>query len=141
MFNVTSVTRGLVGAQFRKKKKRYVTLEWPLWQAHHARTDARTHARTNAHKHANTCPHPPTHSRYRPGCRCSMGRSAPIHVKVNAPLFACSAGRSVLHSNKQSCVRRGIRDSFECFSRIKKLLGRTETPSCDRMCFQKIRTV
>ena len=28
-----------------------------------------------------------------------------------------------------------------CFSGIKKLLGRTETRTCDRMCFQTIRTV
>ena len=36
-------------------------------------------------------------------------------------------GRSVLHSNKQSRRRLGIRDSFWCFSRI--------------MCIQSIRTV
>ena len=30
---------------------------------------------------------------------------------------------------------------FGCFSRIKKLLGRTETRTRDRICFQSIRTV
>ena len=39
------------------------------------------------------------------------------------------------HSNKQS------RDSFGCFSRIKKLLGQAETRTHDRICFQSIRTV
>ena len=29
-FNVISVTRGWVRSNFLKKKKRYVTLEWPL---------------------------------------------------------------------------------------------------------------
>ena len=28
-FNVISVTRGWVGVQFPREKKRYVTLEWP----------------------------------------------------------------------------------------------------------------
>ena len=65
--------------------------------------------------------HTPTHR--RPGCRCSMGRSAPNHDEVNAPFSPVPVamnGRSVLNSNKQSRVRRGIRDSFGCFSRIQK---------------------
>ena len=37
--------------------------------------------------------------------------------------------------------RLGIRDSFGCFSRIKKLLGRTEMRTRDGVCFQSIRTV
>ena len=114
----------------------------------HACTHARTHERTHAHTHTHTRTHeyayPPTHRRHRPGCRCSIGRCEPIHDEVKAPLFAFSLavnGRSVLHSNKQSCVRRDIRDSFWCFSRIIKLLGPTETRTCDSMCVQTIRTV
>ena len=118
----------------------------------HARTHERTHASTYAHTHthvhtrahAHAHAHPPTHCRHRPGCHCSMGRCAPIHDEVNTPLSPLPLamnGRSVLHSNKQSCVRRDIRDSFGCFSRIIKVLGRTETLTCESMCVRTIRTV
>ena len=60
--------------------------------------------------------------------------SAPNHDEVNAPF-------SVLHSNKQSRMGRGIRDRFGCFSRINKFLGRSEMRTRDRICFQSIRTV
>ena len=87
----------------------------------HARTHSRTHARTHVHIRTHSRPrtHPPTHRRRRRlGCRCSMGRSAPNHDEVNAPFTPVPLamdGQSVLHSNKQSRMRRGIRDSFECF--------------------------
>ena len=45
------------------------------------------------------------------------------------------------HSSKQLSGRLGIRYSFGCFSRIQKLLGRTETRTRDTMCFQSIRIV
>ena len=105
-------------------------------------THARMHTHTHTRAHAHT--HPPTHRHHRPGCRCSMGRCAPNHGEVNAPFSPvrlATNGRSVFHSNKQSRVQRGIRDSFGCFSHINKLLGRTETQTCDRMCFQTIQTV
>ena len=87
-------------------------------------THARSHARicTLACTHTHTLAHTPTHLRRRPGCRCSMGWCAPNHDEDNAPLSPvplATNGRSVLHSNKQSRMRRGIRDSFGCFSRIK----------------------
>ena len=84
------------------------------------------------------------HTHRRRGCHCSMGQCAPNHDEVNAPFSPIPLalnGHSVLHSNKQSRMRCGIRDSFGCFSRIKKLLGRTETRTRDRICFQSIRTV
>ena len=71
------------------------------------------HARTHTHAHT------PTHR--RPGCRCSMGRCAPSHDEVSAPFSPVPLamnGRSVFQ-NKQSRMRRGIRDSVGCFSRIK----------------------
>ena len=95
------------------------------------------HARTHSHTHA--CIH-----RHRPCCRCSMGWCAPNRDEVNTPFSPVPLamnGRSVLHLNKQSRVRCGICDSFGCFSRIKKLIGRTGTQTCDRMRFQTIRTV
>ena len=63
--------------------------------------------------------HTPTHR--RPGCRCSMGRCAPNHDKVNAPFLhvpLAMNGRSVLYSNKQSHMRRSIRDMLGCFPSI-----------------------
>ena len=74
-----------------------------------------------SHTHAGT--HPPTHHLRRPGCRCSIGRCVPNHDKVNTPFSPVPLamnGQSVLHSNKQSHMRRGIRDSCGCFSRINK---------------------
>ena len=52
------------------------------------------------------------------------------------PLFA---GRWFI----KICTRAGdpVSRSFECFSRIKKLLGRTETRTRDSQCVQSIRTV
>ena len=61
---------------------------------------------THARMHAHTLTHTPTHRR----CRCSMGRCAPNHDEVNAPFSPVPLamnGRSVLHSNKQSRMRRG----------------------------------
>ena len=40
-----------------------------------------------------------------------------------------------------TCECDPVSRGFVCFSRIKKLLGRTETRTCDKMCFQTIRTV
>ena len=47
----------------------------------------------------------------------------PNHEQVNAPFSTVPLainGRLLLHSNKQSRMVRGIRDSFLCFSCIKK---------------------
>ena len=54
------------------------------------------------------------------------------------PIFAGSAGDQwpVVTSFKQSCGRLSIRDSFECFSSIKKCLGQTEMRIRERKCFQ-----
>ena len=65
----------------------------------------------------------------------------------------CRSGRSVamnhdrsyrrhwFYSLDQSRGRRGIRYSFGCFSRIKKMLGRIDTRTRDRIYCQTIRTV
>ena len=103
-----------------------------------------THAHTHAHTRALAHTHLPAHHHRRSGCRCSMGRCAQPHDKVNTPFSPVPLAmncRSVLHSSTQSRMRRGIRDSFGCFSRIKKCLGRSETRTRDRICFQSIRTV
>ena len=92
-----------------------------IWQTHHARL------------------HPPTAVQVVAvrwvGVRPTM---------MNAPFLTVPLamnGRSVLHSNKQSRMRRDILDSFWCFLRIKKILGRTETLTRYRMCFQSKRSV
>ena len=115
----------------------------------HTRTLAPTHTHAHTHTHART--HISTHSRTGTPTAVTVQVVAVRWVAVRptltkltrpfSPVPLATNGRSVLHSNKHSRVRRVIRDSFRCFSRIKKLLGRTETPTCDRMCFQTIRTV
>ena len=108
----------------------WVKYYYRILQTHHARTY--THTRT----------HPPTTVAVQVDTVRWVG--APNHDEVNAPFSPVPLamnGRSVLHSNKQSRMRHGIRDSFGCFSGIQICLGRTETRTRDRMCFQSIRTV
>ena len=71
------------------------------------RTHARTHART----------HTPTAIAVQVVAARWVG--VPNHDEVIAPVSPVPLtmnGRSVLHSNKQSGMRRGIRDSYGCFS-------------------------
>ena len=82
-------------------------------------------SRTHACMQAHTCTHAfvhtdsPTHHNHRSGCRCSM-RSTMNEVNAPfSPVPLAMNGHSVLHSNKQSHMRRSIRDSFGYFSRIK----------------------
>ena len=56
-------------------------------------------------------------------------------------LLATNRGRSLVHSYEHSLGRHGFRECCGCFSRIKKLLGRSETRTRERKCFQLIRTV
>ena len=51
-----------------------------------------------------------------------------------------SAGDNERRCFIQINTREGdpVSRGFVCFSRIKKLLGRTETRTYDRMCFQAI---
>ena len=48
---------------------------------------------------------------------------------------------SLVHSNKHTRGRSGFLRFCVFFAYIKKLLGGTEKRTCDRMCFQTIRTV
>ena len=64
-------------------------------------------------------------------------------VRQLTPFFDGSLainGRSLVHSNKHSHGRHGFREFLGVF-RVKKLLGRTETWTRERKCFQSIRTV
>ena len=49
--------------------------------------------------------------------------------------------RSMFHSNKIGAGDSVFAIVLGFFSRIKKLLARTETRTRDRICFQSIRTV
>ena len=76
----------------------------------HTRTHMHTLAHTHTRTHAHT--HPPT-SRFR----LSLF-DGPNHNEVNAPFSPVPLAmndRSLLHSNKQSRMRLGIRDIFGCF--------------------------
>ena len=104
--------------------------------ANTSRTHARTHARTLAHTRL------PTTIAVQVVAVRWVG--APSHDEVNAPFSPVPLamnGRSLLHSNKQSRMRCGIHNSFGCFFAFKQILGRTETRTRDRMCFQSMRTV
>ena len=89
--------------------------------------DARTRIYTRTRTHT-----PPSLSGYH----CAMGRWRPT---VTARSAGDNGRRCFIQINTRECdpVSRG----FVCFSRIKKLLGQTETRTCDRMCSQTIRTV
>ena len=100
--------------------------------ANTSRTHARTHART----------HSPTHR-----CRLQVvavrlvGGAQPWQNYVPFRLFhwRSMAGRCFIQIKSRG--RLSIRDSFGCFSHIKKIRGRTETPTRDRMDCHLIRTV
>ena len=96
---------------------------------------SRTHTHTRSHTHP---PPPPSRLSLFDGSVCADDDEVNAHFS-SVPL--AMNGRSVLNSNKQSRVGRSIRDSFGCFSRIKELLGLTETRTCDRMCFKTIQIV
>ena len=68
--------------------------------------------------------------------RLAMGRWSPT-------VTAHSAGDNGRRCFVQINTREGdpVSQCFVFFSRIKNLLGRTEMPAYDRMCFQTIRTV
>ena len=78
------------------------------------------HAHTHEHTHAHTRTHSPTTIAVQVVAARWVG--APNHDKLNAPFSPVPLamyGRSVLHSNKQSCMRCDIRDTFGCFSSTK----------------------
>ena len=97
----------------------------------HARTRARTHTHppvavqiavvrwlghARTHTRARTRTHPPV------ATHVVDGQWRPAMTEVTPPFRRWrDIGRSLLHSNKQSGGRLGIRDSFWCFSRIQKL--------------------
>ena len=105
-------------------------------QITHAHTHARTHARTH------------THRRRRSGCRCLIGRWRPTVTKIRPFSLVPLAinGRMLLHSNEHwlgrpGCDRDPVSPRCWFFFAYKEKLGRSETRTRDRMCFQSIRTV
>ena len=95
-----------------------------------------THVRTWARKNAHT----PSWRRHHSGCRCLMGRWRPTVTELK-PLFAGSAGDQwpVAGSLKISThAGDPISQRFWVFFAYKKLLGRSETQTRDRMYCQSI---
>ena len=97
----------------------------------HART--RTHAHTREHAH----PHPRRPSLFavsvRPISPSWLGAPLSTLVRQSWP-----AGDPL---KLTTCGRLCINDRFGFFSRIKQILGRTETRTRDRICFQTIRSI
>ena len=110
----------------------WVKYYFRILQTHQTRTGTRTCSR----ECTQTLP---------PPFRLSLfdGSVMPNRDGVNAPFhrfhWRSMAGRLFIQINTRAGdpVSRG----FGCFSRIKKLLGRTETQTRDRMYHQSIRTV
>ena len=93
-----------------------------------------THARTRARARAHTRTHTHTAEPFR--LALWDGSVAPNR---DGP-FRWRQWESLFHSNKHTRGRSGFPRFCVLFA-YKKLLGRTETRTCDRMCFQTIRTV
>ena len=98
-------------------------------------THAHTHACTRMHIHL--CTHVHTHSHHHPPHRLSLfGGAQPTVMGCSA---CDNAGRWPFKSTHELATR--FTRGFGSFSRIKKLLGRTETRTRDRMYCQTIRIV
>ena len=106
-----------------------------ILQIHHACAHARAHKRTRAHARACTRAHTAVAAVTvrRTGYRNSMSpnRDSPLRLRQCRSLAI------------QITTRTGdpITPIFWMFFAYKTLLGRTETRTRDRMCFQTIRTV
>ena len=101
------------------------------------------HARTRAHMHARTCMRTPlrTHVHTHRRRRLTAVQSIAIRCQptVTARAACDNAGRWPFESTHELGTR--FTRGFGSFSRIKKLLGRTETQTRDRMYCQTIRTI
>ena len=104
-----------------------------LYRIHHARTRAQPCAHTRTHEHTHT--HTPVAA--SPPYRLSLFGGAQPTVTARS---ACdNAGRWPFKSTHELATR--FTRGFGSFSRIKKLLGRTETRTRDRVYCQTIRIV
>ena len=106
-------------------------------QTHHARTHA--HARTHTRAH--------THTRVRARARTHTAVATAVHVSAIQRRPAVTASSAGIHSRGSRVIEintplpASISPRCLMFSRIKKLLGRSETRTRDRIYFQTIRTV
>ena len=94
----------------------------------------RTHARARTYTHTHTHTHTHTAEPFR--LALCDGSVAPNR---DGP-FRWRQWASLLHSNKHTRGRSGFLRICVFFA-YKKLLGRSETRTRDKMCFQTIRTV
>ena len=108
-------------------------------------------SRTHAHTHLRTHTHTRTHSREHThpyiavavqdvAVRWVSGDQTMTELTPHFRRFSWRTMAGRCSFKKTVRGRLGIRDSFGCFSRIKKCIGRIETRTRDRVCFQSIRT-
>ena len=99
----------------------------------HTCTHARAHTLTLAYRHTPTPPRP---SLFAVSVR-------PISPSwLGPPLSTLARQWPVGDPLKETtCGRLCINDMFGVFSRIKQIIGRTETRTRDRICYQMIRSV
>ena len=106
----------------------------------HTRTHVRTHARTRKHTYTHALTHTCTHSHTRPSpFRLSLfdGFLAPNRNTVNVPFRRMAInGRSLVHSNKHSPGRYGVRECFGVFA-YKKIVR----PNWDTNSWQDVLLV
>ena len=93
-----------------------------------SRTHARTHARTHTHAHTRAHAHTTTTIAVQVAAVRWVGE--PNHDEVNSPFIQINS--------RLSDVVFAIVLVFFAF---KQIIGRPETRTRDRMCFQSIRTV
>ena len=110
----------------------WVKYLYRILQTHHARAHTRTRARIHLHTRAHTPPSPP----HRHNRLSLFGGALPT---VMARSACDNVGRWPFKSTHELATR--FTRGFGSFSRVKKLLGRTETRTRDRMYCQMIRIV
>ena len=106
---------------------------------------SRTHARTHACMHARPYARTLAHTHLSLFMLSLFDGSVTLNcdgVNANFRRFSwrSMAGRCIIQINTCAGATRFPR-GFGCFSRINKLLGRTERRTRDSMCFQSIRRV
>ena len=118
-----------------------------ILQTHHARTRAHTHARTRVRTHVRKQVHTLAHTCTHVYIRTALAASPPYMISlfggaqptVTARSACDNAGHWPLKSTHELATR--FTRGFGSISRIKKLLGRTETRTRGMMYCQTLRIV
>ena len=107
--------------------------------ANTSRTHASMHARTRTHARSHARTRTPPHPHQRPSLfAVSVRPISPSRLGASLWTKQWPVGDPLKYT---TCGRFCINDRFCFLSRIKQILGRTETRTRDRICFQTIRSV